>query len=152
MDDFTSKPGSPNMYGLVQGAANAIAPGKRPLSSMTPTIVLDPNGRPVLVAGAEGGPRIITAVLDIVRAVLDFHGDVGDAVAQPRVHMQWLPDLVYAEPGAFEPSVLAALRKMGYRFKFERAGSGANAVSVTPDGTRTAAHDPRSPTGSAVAR
>jgi gamma-glutamyltranspeptidase / glutathione hydrolase len=152
MDDFTSKPGSPNMFGLVQGTANAIAPGKRPLSSMSPTIVLDANGSPVLIAGAEGGPRIITAVLDIVRGVIDFHEGVFGAVAQPRVHMQWLPDLVYAEPGAFAPDVLAKLRAMGYRFRFEGAGSGANAVAVAPDGTRTAAHDPRMPTGSAIAR
>jgi gamma-glutamyltranspeptidase/glutathione hydrolase len=152
MDDFTSKPGSPNMFGLVQGTANAIAPGKRPLSSMSPTIVLDASGNPVLIAGAEGGPRIITAVLDIVRGVIDFHEGVFGAVAQPRVHMQWLPDLVYAEPGAFAPDVLAKLRAMGYRFRFEGAGSGANAVAVAPDGTRTAAHDPRMPTGSAIAR
>jgi gamma-glutamyltranspeptidase/glutathione hydrolase len=152
MDDFTSKPGAPNMFGLVQGTANAIAPGKRPLSSMMPTIVLDANGNPVLIAGAEGGPRIITAVLDIVRGVIDFHESVSEAVAQPRVHMQWLPDLVYAEPGAFAPEVLAKLRAMGYRFKFEGAGSGANAVAVATDGTRTAAHDPRTPTGSAIAR
>jgi gamma-glutamyltranspeptidase/glutathione hydrolase len=140
------------MFGLVQGTANAIAPGKRPLSSMMPTIVLDANGTPVLIAGAEGGPRIITAVLDIVRGVIDFHESVSEAVAQPRVHMQWLPDLVYAEPGAFAPEVLAKLRAMGYRFKFEGAGSGANAVAVATDGTRTAAHDPRTPTGSAIAR
>ena len=152
MDDFTSKPGSPNMFGLVQGTANAIAPEKRPLSSMSPTIVLDANGNPVLIAGAEGGPRIITAVLDIVRGVVDFHKSVFAAVAQPRVHMQWLPDLVYAEPRAFAPNVLTKLRAMGYRFKFEGAGSGANAVAVAPDGTKTAAHDPRTPTGSAIAR
>jgi gamma-glutamyltranspeptidase/glutathione hydrolase len=152
MDDFTSKPGSPNMFGLVQGTANAIAPGKRPLSSMSPTIVLDANGNPVLIAGAEGGPRIITAVLDIVRSVIDFHEGVSGAVAQPRVHMQWLPDLVYAEPGAFAPDAQAKLQAMGYRFKFESAGSGANAVAVAPDGMKTAAHDPRIPTGSAVAR
>ncbi|MGA8325126.1 MAG: gamma-glutamyltransferase [Candidatus Cybelea sp.] len=152
MDDFTSKPGAPNMFGLVQGTANAIAPGKRPLSSMMPTIVLDANGNPVLIAGAEGGPRIITAVLDIVRDVIDFHESISEAVAQARVHMQWLPDLVYAEPGAFAPEVLAKLRTMGYRFKFEGAGSGANAIAVASDGTRTAAHDPRTPTGSAIAR
>jgi gamma-glutamyltranspeptidase / glutathione hydrolase len=139
------------MFGLVQGPANAIAPGKRPLSSMSPTTVLDVNGNLVLVAGAEGGPRIITAVLDIVRGVIDFHEGVSQAVAQPRVHRQWLPDLVYAEPDAFAPEVLAKLQAMGYRFKFEGAGSGANAIAVAPDGTRTAAHDPRTPTGSAIA-
>jgi gamma-glutamyltranspeptidase/glutathione hydrolase len=91
-------------------------------------------------------------VLDIVRGIIDFHEGVSWAVAQPRVHMQWLPDLVYAEPGAFAPDVQEKLRAMGYRFEFEGAGSGANAVAVAPDGTKTAAHDPRKPTGSAVAR
>ena len=89
MDDFTSKPGEPNMFGLVQGTADAIAPGKRPLSSMSPTIVLDGTGHVELVAGAAGGPRIITTTLDIVRGILDFNEDVATAVAQPRVHMQW---------------------------------------------------------------
>jgi gamma-glutamyltranspeptidase/glutathione hydrolase len=152
MDDFTSKPGTPNMFGLVQGVANAIAPGKRPLSSMSPTIVLDANGRVVLVAGAAGGPRIITTTLDIVRGVVDFHEDVGAAVAAPRVHMQWLPDVVYGERGAFAASTLDALRGMGYHVEVGGAGSIANAVEVDPDGTRTAAHDPRNATGSAVAR
>jgi gamma-glutamyltranspeptidase / glutathione hydrolase len=151
MDDFTSKPGTPNMFGLVQGAANAIAPGKRPLSSMSPTIVLDAKGNVVLVAGAEGGPRIITAVLDVLRAVVDFNEEVSTAVAAPRVHMQWLPDEVYAERGAFEPSVVKALQTMGYHIQFGEAGSGANAVEIAPDGTKTAAHDPRNATGSAVA-
>jgi gamma-glutamyltranspeptidase/glutathione hydrolase len=151
MDDFTSKPGTPNMFGLVQGVANAIAPGKRPLSSMSPTIVLDAKGNVVLVAGAEGGPRIITAVLDVLRAVVDFNQEVSVAVAGPRVHMQWLPDVVYAERGAFEPSVVKALQTMGYHIQFGEAGSGANAVEIAPDGTRTAAHDPRNATGSAVA-
>jgi gamma-glutamyltranspeptidase/glutathione hydrolase len=140
------------MFGLVQGAANAIAPGKRPLSSMSPTIVLDPSGRVVLVAGAAGGPRIITTTLDIVRGVVDFHEDVGAAVAQPRLHMQWLPDVVYAEPDTFAPSVARDLKAMGYRIDLGGAGSIANAVEVDPDGTRTAAHDPRNATGLAVAR
>jgi gamma-glutamyltranspeptidase/glutathione hydrolase len=151
MDDFTSKPGEPNMFGLVQGEANAIAPGKRPLSSMSPTIVLDREGRVRLVAGAAGGPRIITATLDIVRAVFDFHEDLARAVAQPRAHMQWLPDRVFAQSDAFSPRVAKALRKMGYHLQFGRAGSLANAVGVAADGTMTAAHDPRSATGSAVA-
>ena len=151
MDDFTSKPGLPNMFGLVQGAANAIAPGKRPLSSMTPTIVLDARGRVVLVAGAAGGPHIITAVLDILRSVVEFHEDVAAAVARPRLHMQWLPDTVYTEDGTFTPEVGDALKAMGYRIK-PGAGSLANAVGIDANGMRTAAHDPRNATGLALAR
>ncbi len=101
MDDFASAPGVPNQFGLVQGAANAIAPHKRPLSSMAPTIVVDPAGRVAMVAGAAGGPRIITTTIDLVRGVLDFGQDAGTAMNAPRLHQQWLPDLVYADPGAF---------------------------------------------------
>lgn len=151
MDDFTSKPGAPNMFGLVQGVANAIAPGKRPLSSMSPTIVLDRSGRVRLVAGAAGGPRIITTTLDIVRSVFDFHETLARAVARPRAHMQWLPDRVFVERDAFTPRVADALRSMGYHVQLGRAGSLANAVGVAADGTRTAAHDPRSATGAAIA-
>jgi len=151
MDDFTSKPGTPNMFGLVQGAANAIAPHKRPLSSMSPTIVVDAAGRAVLVAGAAGGPRIITTTLDIVRDVVDFGESVGTAVAAPRMHMQWLPDIVYAEPGTFDGPTLAALRTMAYHIDFGEADSVANAVAVKHDGTRVAAHDDRNATGSALA-
>jgi gamma-glutamyltranspeptidase/glutathione hydrolase len=151
MDDFTSKPGTPNMFGLVQGAANAIAPGKRPLSSMTPTIALDARGHVLLVAGAAGGPHIITAVLDILRGVIEFHEDLATAMARPRVHMQWLPDTVYEERGAFSPDVAAALTAMGYKITTGHASSLANAIAIAPDGTRIAAHDPRSATGLALA-
>jgi gamma-glutamyltranspeptidase/glutathione hydrolase len=151
MDDFTAAPGVPNQFGLVQGALNAIAPRKRPLSSMSPTIVTDRDGHVVLTAGAAGGPRIITATLDILRDVLDFHLDVGSAVAAPRFHEQWLPDVVDAEPQTFNPRTFAALKAMGYRFDLGPAGSDANAIAVGPDGTRVAAHDDRRPTGSALA-
>jgi gamma-glutamyltranspeptidase/glutathione hydrolase len=151
MDDFTSKPGVPNMFGLVQGAANAIAPGKRPLSSMTPSIVVDRSGRTVLVAGAAGGPRIITTTLDIIRAVVGFGEGVQTALADPRIHMQWLPDVLYAEPDAFRARTLLQLRQAGYAVEFGSAGSAANAVATRPDGTRVGAHDPRIATGSAAA-
>lgn len=151
MDDFASAPGVPNQFGLVQGEANAIAPLKRPLSSMAPTIVSDPSGRVVLVAGAAGGPRIITTTLDVIRDVLDFGGDVGGALAAPRIHEQWLPDVVNAEPGAFSPATATALREMGYTIAIGAAGSAANAIAVRPDGTRVAAHDDRRPTGAALA-
>ena len=151
MDDFTSKLGAPNMFGLVQGSANAIAPGKRPLSSMSPTIVVDASGRAVLVAGAAGGPRIITTTLDIIRAVVDFGEDPSRALADPRVHMQWLPDVLYAEPDAFDAATLLQLRRAGYAVEFGDAGSAANAVGTRPDGSRIPAHDPRTATGSGLA-
>jgi gamma-glutamyltranspeptidase/glutathione hydrolase len=151
MDDFASKPGSPNMFGLVQGTADAIAPGKRPLSSMSPSIVVDGAGRAVLAAGAAGGPRIITTTLDIIRAVVDYGEDPVAALADKRIHMQWLPDILYAEPDAFDPATLARLRAAAYNVQFGRAGSGANAVAVRADGTRVGVHEPRGPAGSALA-
>jgi gamma-glutamyltranspeptidase/glutathione hydrolase len=107
MDDFTSKPGVPNMMRVVQGTANKIEPGKRPLSSMTPTMVVDAGGRIELVTGAAGGPRIITTVLDIVRAVVDFGEGAGTALVEPRMHMQWLPDAIYAERDTLDEATLA---------------------------------------------
>jgi gamma-glutamyltranspeptidase/glutathione hydrolase len=151
MDDFTSKVGAPNMFGLVKGAANAIAPGKRPLSSMTPTVVVNGAGRAVLAAGAAGGPRIITTTLDIVRAELDFGEGLPRALAAPRMHMQWLPDMLYAEPETFDPATRARLRAAGYRLEFGWAESEANAVGVDADGTRVGVHDPRGDAGSAAA-
>lgn len=114
MDDFTSAPGVPNMFGLVQGEANAIAPGKRMLSSMTPTIVEDPEGRLMLVVGSPGGPRIITAVFGTILNVVDHGMDVQEAVAAPRVHHQWLPDVLYAERGALAADVVANLEARGW--------------------------------------
>jgi gamma-glutamyltranspeptidase/glutathione hydrolase len=112
MDDFTSKPGSPNMFGLIQGPANDIAPGKRPLSSMTPTIVLD--GKKVrLVLGSPGGSRIITTVANILLSSVDGGLNIQDAVDAPRFHHQYLPDTLYIEPG-FPPSTVEGLRAMGY--------------------------------------
>jgi len=135
----------------VQGRGNAIRPGKRPLSSMSPTIASDAAGRVVLVAGAAGGPRIVTTTLRIVRDVLVRHEPVGAAVDAPRLHQQWLPDVVYAEPGALAPGTLRALRAEGYEIELGPAESDANAVAVGQRGMRTAAHDPRRPTGSAGA-
>ena len=98
MDDFSSKPGVPNVYGLVGGEANAIAPLKRPLSSMTPTIVLR-DGEPFIATGSPGGSTIITVVLQILLNVLDFDMTIAEATAAPRIHHQWLPDQIYAEEG-----------------------------------------------------
>ena len=116
MDDFTAKPGVPNMFGLVQGDANAIAPGKTPLSSMSPTI-LARNGRLALVTGSPGGPRIISTVLQVVIDTVDHGMALDAAVDAPRLHHQFLPDVVDAEAGALAPDVRATLEAAGYKIK-----------------------------------
>jgi gamma-glutamyltranspeptidase/glutathione hydrolase len=131
MDDFTSKPGVPNMFGLVQGVRNDIEPGKRPLSSMTPTIVTR-NGKLFMVTGSPGGSRIITITLSTIQNVIDYGMNVSQAVDAPRYHMQWLPDRVEYEPEAFTPATLAKLRAMGYRFKEIAKWGSAQAVIVDP--------------------
>jgi gamma-glutamyltranspeptidase / glutathione hydrolase len=112
MDDFASKPGSPNMFGLVQGERDSIAPGKRPLSSMTPTIILK-DDKPFLVLGAPGGPTIITGVLQVIVNVIDFRMNLQDAVDFPRVHDQWKPDRLKVEHSV-SPDTISALKRMGY--------------------------------------
>jgi gamma-glutamyltranspeptidase/glutathione hydrolase len=114
MDDFTTVPGKPNLYGLVQGEANAIAPGKRMLSAMTPTLVLDPAGRLFLVLGTPGGPRIITMVYHVISNVIDHRMPLPAAVSAPRLHHQALPDRIEIEPGGFTPATLDSLRALGY--------------------------------------
>lgn len=114
MDDFTARPGVPNAYGLVQGEANAIAPGKRMLSAMTPTIVLAADGSPLLITGARGGPRIITAVFQVISNVIDHRLSPGQAVYAPRIHHQHLPDVLYFEAGGLARPVVEALRFMGH--------------------------------------
>ena len=114
MDDFAANPGQPNLFGLVQGEQNAIEPGKRMLSSMLPTIVLDRAGRPLLLVGARGGPRIITSVTQTILNVLDHHMSLADAINAPRLHHQALPDTIRYEPGGFTPSLLDSLRTLGY--------------------------------------
>ncbi|MES2229446.1 MAG: gamma-glutamyltransferase [Pseudomonadota bacterium] len=115
MDDFTIKPGVPNLYGLVQGEANAIAPAKRPLSSMTPTIVTK-DGQTVLVLGTPGGSRIVSAVLQTIVNLVDHGMDVQEAVDAPRVHQQWLPEATNLEPFALGPDTRRLLEAMGHRF------------------------------------
>jgi gamma-glutamyltranspeptidase/glutathione hydrolase len=132
LDDFTAKPGASNAYGLVGFAANLPGPGKRPLSSMTPTIVLK-NGKPFLVTGSPGGSRIITAVLQVIANVIDFHMPVAQAVSAPRLHNQWLPDETYAEPG-FPAAVLDDLRKRGHKIVPTEPHTSANSIEVTKDG------------------
>ena len=113
MDDFSAKPGAPNADGLIQGAANAIGPGKRPLSSMTPTIVVH-DGKTVMVLGSPGSSKIITTVANVLMGVVDYGMNIQEAVDAPRFHNQWLPDVVNVEK-YFSPDALAALRKMGYK-------------------------------------
>jgi gamma-glutamyltranspeptidase/glutathione hydrolase len=115
MDDFAGKPGSPNLFGLVQGEANAIAAGKRPLSSMVPTIVLR-GGKPFLALGAPGGSRIITAVLQVMLNVMDFGMNIQDAIDFPRVHHQWKPDRLDIERG-ISPDTIVLLKKAGYHIE-----------------------------------
>ncbi len=132
MDDFTVKLGVPNLYGLVQGQANAIAPGKRPLSSMAPSVVTR-DGRTLLVTGSPGGSRIITITLETILNVIDFGMAPGEAVDAPRIHHQWLPDVLYAEPFALSPDTQALLRGMGYKIAEQVPWGAAEMVAVGPE-------------------
>jgi gamma-glutamyltranspeptidase/glutathione hydrolase len=116
MDDFAAKQGVPNMFGLIQGPANAIGPEKRPLSAMTPTIVLK-DGKLFLVLGSPGGPRIITTVANILIGVVDFGMNIQEAVNAPRFHHQWLPDVVRVEQW-FSPDTVKRLEQMGHKVEF----------------------------------
>ena len=140
MDDFASKPGEANMYGLIQGEANAIAPGKTPLSAMTPTIVLK-DGKPLLAVGSPGGPTIINTVLEVVVNVLDFGMNVQDAVNWPRFHHQWMPDVLRVEPG-ISPDTVALLEKLGYTVTRVNAQGEAAAIRWN-NGWLEGAPDPR---------
>ena len=130
MDDFASKQGVPNMFGLIQGPANAIAPGKRPLSSMTPTIVLK-DGKVAMVLGSPGGGRIITTVANIFLSVADEGLNIQQAVDAPRFHHQYLPDVLYLEPG-FSPATLDGLRNDGYKLKIGGHWSDGECIAVDP--------------------
>ena len=144
MDDFSAKPGSPNMFGLVQGEKNAIAPGKRMLSAMTPTIVVAPNGQTLLVTGGRGGPRIISAVFQIMSFVIDHQMPIDKAMEGPRIHHQHLPDAIYHERGALDETEIAALKAMGHTVQ-ERQGSVGSGNSILRVGnTWIGAPDPRS--------
>src|SRR5690348_658979 len=138
MDDFTAKPGAPNMFGLVQGASNAIRPGKRPLSSMAPTIVMK-DGRVFLVLGSPGGGRIITIVLEAILNVVDHDMSLSEAVDAPRIHHQWLPDTVYAEPLALSPDTARLLTEMGYTVKVQKPWGSVAAILVGPTEPATTA-------------
>ncbi|HWX06021.1 MAG TPA: gamma-glutamyltransferase [Bradyrhizobium sp.] len=140
LDDFTAAPGASNAFGLVGYEANLPGPGKRPLSSMSPTIVLK-DGKPVLVTGSPGGSRIISTVLQVIVDVLDYHMDVAAAVAAPRLHHQWLPDEVRIEHG-FAEDTLAGLSAKGHHVIEPMGQTSANSIAVTPNGL-LGAPDPR---------
>jgi len=154
MDDFAAKPGTPNQFGLVQGENNAIEPGKRMLSAMTPTIVLDPDGQLFLVTGTPGGSTIITTVFQTISNVIDYGMSVADAVAAPRVHHQHLPDVIVVEHDGIDPAVVTALEQRGHTVNVREAGppdvyfagglSGdVQAIRVFPDGSLEGFSDQR---------
>jgi len=158
MDDFTAKPGVPNLYGLVQGEANRIEPGKRPLSSMTPTIVVR-DGKPWMIVGTPGGSRIITAVLLTLLNVVDYGMDIQEAVDAPRIHQQWLPEETFVEARALSPDTRALLIGMGHKLTIPQPENhvaailiGAPALNGTPVGRNRfyGALDPRRNTGLAL--
>jgi gamma-glutamyltranspeptidase/glutathione hydrolase len=142
MDDFAARPGAPNAFGLVQGEANAIAPGKRMLSSMTPTIVVK-DGRTLLITGASGGPRIITGVFQVISNVIDYDLDISDALCAPRIHHQHLPDSLYFEEGGLTEAQKAGLRKRGHRVGPRRGVIAVAASILRRDSLWTGASDPR---------
>jgi gamma-glutamyltranspeptidase/glutathione hydrolase len=158
MDDFTSKPGVPNSYGLIQGEANAVVGGKRPLSSMTPTLVLR-DGRIFMVIGSPGGPKIINIVLQVILNVADHGMNIQQAIEAPRVHHQWMPDALRYEPYAISPDTMEILESRGhtlvpfvedpprdYRYWGDAAG-----ILVNPEnGLLFGASDPRNARAMAI--
>lgn len=147
MDDFSAKPGVPNGYGLIGAEANQIEAKKRPLSSMTPTIVFK-DGKPVLVTGSPGGSRIITTVLQVLVNVIDHKMNVADAVSAPRFHHQWQPDILFLEPG-FSPDTIELLKQKQHMVKVVSTMGSAQSIAIH-DGVSYGAADPRKPDASAV--
>jgi gamma-glutamyltranspeptidase/glutathione hydrolase len=145
MDDFSAKPGVPNLYGAVGGEANAIAPGKRMLSSMTPTLVLQ-NGKPFLVVGTPGGTTIPTSVFQTIVNIIDFKMSTEDAVYRPKFHHQWLPDQIDVER-SFPIATREALEKMGYKIVERSAIGRTEVIRVLPDGKFEAVADNRGDDG-----
>ena len=148
MDDFTTKPGAANLYGLTQGEPNAIAPGKRPLSSMAPTLV-EKDGRVVLVLGSPGGSRIITTVLETIMNIVDYGMAPQEAVDAPRIHHQGRPDEVYFERSGLPPDTIEPLTEMGYKLVEQRPWGAVELIEVA-NGRLYGASDSRRPAGAAV--
>jgi gamma-glutamyltranspeptidase/glutathione hydrolase len=138
MDDFTSKPDVPNMFGLIQGVANSVQPGKTPLSSMSPTIITK-NGKLVMVIGSPGGSRIITITLEAIINVIDHGMTIQEAIDAPRIHHQWMPDTVFLERQALSPDTRALLQSRGYTFR--DAGYWGLAEGILVGGPSLAGHD-----------
>jgi gamma-glutamyltranspeptidase/glutathione hydrolase len=158
MDDFTAKLGVPNLYGLVQGQANSITPGKRPLSSMSPTIV-SRDGKPVMVIGTPGGSRIITVVVHCILNVIDYGMDIQEAIDAPRFHQQWLPETTNVETFALSPDTRKILVDMGHKLGDPQPAGhaagilvGAPSLGGKPRGSDRlyGANDPRRGTGLAL--
>lgn len=144
MDDFAAKPGEPNMFGLIQGERNGVQGGKRPLSSMTPTIVLRPDGSVWFGVGARGGPRIISAVLQTVINVIDHKMDIQAAIDAPRIHHQWLPDQLITEPVGFSPDTTTILKAYGHKLASPSWVASATGLMIDENGVRLGAIDSRS--------
>jgi gamma-glutamyltranspeptidase/glutathione hydrolase len=149
MDDFATRPGEPNLFGLVQGESNAIAPGKRMLSAMSPTIVLDSAGKVLLVLGGRGGPRIISSTLQVIVNVIDHGMSLADALAAPRIHHQAWPDTLRYEEDGLSTAVVDSLRAMGHAVASGRAHGLVKAIMRAPGGGWHGAYDPRT-TGAAL--
>ncbi|NQU67613.1 MAG: gamma-glutamyltransferase [Candidatus Marinimicrobia bacterium] len=132
MDDFSSKPGVPNAYGLVGSRANEIAPGKRMLSSMTPSIVENADGNLFLVTGSPGGSKIITTTMQVISNVIDFEMNIEDAVEEPRYHHQWLPDVIFVEPNGYSIETIEKMEVNGYHFALSGVMGEANCIMVDP--------------------
>ena len=128
MDDFAAQPGTPNMFGLVQGEANSIRPGKRMLSAMDPTIVLDPQGKLLMVTGAAGGPTIITATMEVILNVIEHHMTLADAMRAPRLHHQALPDALRYEPNGMSAAVVDSLKAMGHTVTPQNGLANVNSI------------------------
>ena len=144
MDDFATKPGNPNMFGLIESETNAVGPGKRPLSSMTPTLVKK-DGKLYLILGSPGGPTIINTVLNVLSNVIDLNFDIQEAVDAPRYHHQWIPDVIRVEKGGFSVQVQAALRRKGYQIELRDQIGDAHCIMIEPEtGIYLGAPDPRS--------
>ncbi|MCC2662422.1 MAG: ggt, partial [Geminicoccaceae bacterium] len=142
LDDFSAKPGVPNAYGLIGGDANAVGPNRRPLSSMAPTIVLR-DGRPFLVTGSPGGPRIITTTLQVIMNVIDHGMNVAEATYAPRVHHQWLPDELRIEQG-ISPDTVRLLEQKGHKVALKEAMGSTQSILLSEQGLYGSS-DPRTP-------